>query len=385
MRRRSRPHRHERDGKGTPSQNAAAIVGLLIVGSHAAPGVAQSARNASSVLQIAHDEHRRAVSVREAAAPGPSDTLAAYARKCDEATGITVPSFRCEDGSLVPNQGSTPAYQGGTCDRPNVLNGECDPGSRFQVLPGGNAQAVAVAHCRKDGNPIEGTEYGDIAVIQYNRDNGAVCFYQALSDRAGDGELQGVDVGGAMEVPAPGGPTAWRWLSPRETQGIGCTGCHDTGGFIRSPYLTQALIAAPGKPAFALPSQASGFGNTTALRYVGLDYRDDRSWTIELEGGSPCTTCHNLSVNETGRGAKFGCSVSGTATSLARKFTAAEQPSRLVDMPPWMPPGIGTFSSENEHLARRYEACAVGFLASHPHVAPPGCIIDVDHPLGRAF
>lgn len=343
------------------------------------------ARNAQSVLQIAHDEHRRAVSVREAAAPGPSDTLEEYATKCNEATGVTVPSFSCEDGSLVPNQGTTPAYQGGECDRPNVLNGQCDPGSRFQVLPGSNGEAVAVAHCRKDGNPVAGTAYGDVAVIQYNRINGAVCFYQALAERAGPGELEGLDVDGRKVIPAPGGPTAWRWLSPKQTQGIGCTGCHDSGGFIRSPYLTQALIAAPGKPTFALPSQASGFGNTAPLRYVGLDYRDDRSWSIELEGGSPCTVCHNLSVNETGRGAKFGCAVSGTATTLARMFTAEKQPSRLRGMPPWMPPGASAFSGTNESLAKRYEACAIGFLASNPHTPPPGCIIDVAKPLGRAF
>lgn len=346
---------------------------------------AASARNARSVLQIAHDEHQRGVSVREAAAPGPSDTLEAYAQKCNEATGITLPSFRCEDGSTIPNQGSTPAYEGGTCDRPNVLNGQCDPGSRFQVLPGASADAVAVAHCRKDGNPVEGTQYGDIAIIQYNRVNGAVCFFQALSERAGEGELEGIDVDGGKEIPAPGGPAPWRWLSPKATQGIGCTGCHDSGALVRSPYLTQQLVAAPGKPRFALPSQASAIGGSVALRYVGLDYRDDRSWSIELEGGSPCTTCHRLSVNETGRGAKFGCSVSGTATTLARKFTAQEQPSRLREMPPWMPPGAGAFSSSTASLAKRYEDCAVGFLASNPHTAPPGCIIDADAPLGRAF
>ena len=346
---------------------------------------AGSARNARSVLQLAHDENRRSTSVREAAAPGPSDTLTDYAKKCDEATGITVPSFSCEDGSLVPNQGTIPAYGGGLCDKPNVLNGECDPGSRFQVLPGGNAHAVAVAHCRKDGNPIAGTTYGDVAVIQYNNKNGAVCFYQALSERVGQGELEGFEVEGRKEIPAPGGSRAWRWLSPKDTQGIGCTGCHDTGGFIRSPYLMQELVAAPGKPKFALPGQESGFANTTPLRYVGLDYRDDRSWSIELEGGSPCTSCHNLAVNETGRGAKFGCKVSGTATTLAGKFTAEEQPSRLRGMPPWMPPATTQFSDATESIAKRYADCATGFLASNPHTAPPGCIIDVDTPLGRAF
>jgi hypothetical protein len=91
-----------------------------------------------------------------------------------------MPAFDCETGTSVPGQGNVPA--GNQCDRPNVLNHECDPGSRFQVLPGGTADAVAVAHCRKVGLPIAGSTYNDIAVIQYNKQNGAVCFYQALTN-----------------------------------------------------------------------------------------------------------------------------------------------------------------------------------------------------------
>ena len=47
-----------------------------------------------------------------------------------------------------------------------------------------NADAAVVAHCRKVGLPESGTGYRDIAVIQYNKTNGAVCFYQALSNVA---------------------------------------------------------------------------------------------------------------------------------------------------------------------------------------------------------
>jgi hypothetical protein len=58
------------------------------------------------------------------------DTLEEYAQKCDEAIGVTVPDFNCDSGTLVP----TTHFANGKCDRPNVLNKECDPGSRFQVL-----------------------------------------------------------------------------------------------------------------------------------------------------------------------------------------------------------------------------------------------------------
>jgi hypothetical protein len=75
-------------------------------------------------------------------------TLHQYASDCFEATLITVPAFHCDNGTPVPDTG----HDGGvtTCDRPNVLNHECDPGSRFQVL-NENDDAFVVAHCRKKG------------------------------------------------------------------------------------------------------------------------------------------------------------------------------------------------------------------------------------------
>jgi hypothetical protein len=103
-----------------------------------------------------------------------ADTLEGYAQKCDEAIGVTVPDFNCDSGTLVP----TTHVANGKCDRPNVLNKECDPGSRFQVLTN-NADAYVVAHCRKDGHKESDGLYSDIAVIQHNRKNGATCSTKA--------------------------------------------------------------------------------------------------------------------------------------------------------------------------------------------------------------
>jgi len=148
------------------------------------------------------------------------DTLEEYARKCDEAIGVTVPDFNCDSGTLVP----TTHFANGKCDRPNVLKKECDPGSRFQVLTH-NADAYVVAHCRKQG--LSAGHYGDIAVIQHNQRNGATCFYQALGTLIGD-------------VKAPSkGTSAWPWLALANTAKIGCGSCHENGPLIRSPYLTQ--------------------------------------------------------------------------------------------------------------------------------------------------
>src|SRR3569623_194031 len=172
-------------------------------------------------------------------------------------------------------------YNGGVCDRPNVLNQACDPGSKFQVLAQ-TPDAAAVAHCRTHDLAVN--HYGDIAVIQYNKWNGAVCFYQALGDMDG------------ANVPAPiQGTTGSVWFTPSGTRGAGCVGCHDSGGFIRSPYLAQ-----PG----LLPSWQDGFDNyLKPLSYVGVDNVGDRSWAVNAPqepndtSGSNCNTCLSLGVN----------------------------------------------------------------------------------------
>ena|SRR5271166_1976131 len=140
---------------------------------------------------------------------GP-DSLTDFARKCDVAVGETVPSFNCDDGTPVPENHLTGTYPAAFCDAPNVLHGVCDPGSRFQVLKETNTAAI-VAHCRKQGNAPH--VYGDIAVIQYNKSNGAICFYQAL------GLLPA-----AVSAPSDGnGPGKFPWFDPPHTAARVCS------------------------------------------------------------------------------------------------------------------------------------------------------------------
>ena len=196
------------------------------------------------------------------------EALEAYARRCDEAIGITVPDFICEAGTLVPTEHHQANFDGSAakyrpkraCDRPNQLNEECDPGSRFQVLPGSNDRAFAVAHCRKQG--LNSAEYGDIAVIQHNRENGATCFYQALADWEDDSARTSVRSPLKGDVKAPSkGTSAWPWMTPEKTARIGCVGCHDNGPIFRSPYLSRAMKN--GKP--LLPGAGDGRSTTINL------------------------------------------------------------------------------------------------------------------------
>jgi len=250
------------------------------------------------------------------------------------------------------------------CDNPNVLNQECDAGSRFQVLVQ-TADAAAVGHCRKNGKrPVGESKYNDIAVIQYNKTNGALCFYQAL------GDLNGASV---TEPSAGNVSPQFPWIDPPGVQSIRCTGCHDNGGFIRSKYLTQ-LTTAPN----VLPNQGAGFNNYTPARYVGLDFQNDRSWSITTgklganDTGAPCTTCHQLSVNNQ---IAFNLTHSGwpngTGANFANVATAASQATKnphSAASPIWMrpvpvtPPAVNyMYYAPAEASATIYQNCALGF------------------------
>src|SRR5215472_2254158 len=165
-----------------------------------------------------------------------TDTVKDYAAKCDMAIGITVPDFVCDNGVEVPvtHPSDRCPSKGGdvpcTCDRPNVLNTECDPGSRFQVL-NDNGDAFAVAHCRKRGH--NAGFFDDIAVIQHNRKTGATCFYQAL--RGFQPTKQPLD-GNAQAPSKQASPEVGQfWLQPREIVAsvFPCGACHDNGPIIR--------------------------------------------------------------------------------------------------------------------------------------------------------
>ena len=319
---------------------------------------------AESVLYQSHQafQHRDAP---RSSVSGQHDTLAQYSAKCDAATGITIPSFNCSAGVEPGGQGS-----GSPCNTPNVLNGVCDPGSRFQVLPGSNANAVAVAHCRKQGNAAN--FYGDIAIIQTNKVNGATCFYQALGTLPGE------------NIPAPisGENAPWKdgsghWISPQGTEAIGCTACHDNGGLIRSPYLAQ-LKTAP----HALPSTAAGFNNlNTPLKYPGLDFKSNRSWSISTslasgDSGTSCTACHRLGVSNHEK--VVSGQNSGTALDFAVKATAASQSSKNMhsnSSPIWMRPGQITYVAAAENSAKKIRDCARAFRDSGFTSAPAGCTV----------
>ncbi len=260
-----------------------------------------------------------------------SDSLPQYAAKCDAAIGVTVPSFDCDAGTLVP----TTNHASGKCDRPNRLNEECDPGSKFQVLSN-TADAYVVAHCRKQG--LGAGRFGDIAVIQHNKQNGATCFYQAL------GNLDG-------NVKAPSlGSGAWPWLSPAGTASIGCVRCHDNGPIVRSPYLTQLTGAnkLPGAGDFT-------FNRDQPYWFVGADFASWKAYKVEVAGNA-CLGCHRMGTSNLlgyDDGAALDLGMRATATS-----EMAKNPHSLAS-PIWMTPGQTLWSAANALEAAEIRACAL--------------------------
>jgi hypothetical protein len=310
-----------------------------------------------------------------AAVPGPVDALAAYAKECDEATGVTVPDFDVDSslGTTVPTQHLTPAnatYPNGICDRPNVLNGHCDPGSRFRVLVN-TESAYVVAHARKMG--LSQGEYGDVAIIQHNKVNGATCFYQgALADF-------NLSHNGKVKAPSKGvgNPTFWMTPSQIVSSTFPCASCHDNGPIIRSPYLAQITG----------PNQLPGSGDVTfnsdgqPYSFVGADFASWKAYKVEVSGNT-CNGCHRMGVNNLantgmvkGKGTALDLGIKATADSGSGEEQASKK-GHSTDSPIWMLPGQVTFQQSTVDAARAIQQCAQQFRGqSVPLPNSPSCKI----------
>jgi hypothetical protein len=271
--------------------------------------------------------------------PARAESLQQYAAKCDAATGVSVPEFKCSDGTEVLVSNLNPAnaiYPGGWCDRPARLTGACDPGSRFQVLVR-TSFAYVVAHCRKKGNPVG--KWGDIAVIQHNTVNGATCFYQ-----------EGPRPNLSNDVKAPSAPGPNEWQQP--AQANYCVGCHDNGPLIRSPYITQHMGSN------TIPGAGDRGFNSADEPYffVGRDFAHLKAFRVELPGNK-CLDCHRLGTNNHGQ--------IGTARNYATLSTQ-EVPEQgknphSAASPLWMPwPSQSAYVDANHKAAEAIRDCALG-------------------------
>lgn len=310
------------------------------------------------------------------------DALQDYALQCDEATGVTVTDFNCDNGTEVPDTHPTstpPRYGDRTekCDRPNHLNKECDPGSRFQVLHEDD-KAFVVAHCRKRGHARDNKKYKDIAVIQHSKKNGATCFYQALDE----------NLDGNTKAPSKG-IGAWSWMAPKNTAAIGCGGCHDNGAIVRSPYMSQ-VADSTGKLLLPGANEAYTFNSKgDPYHFVGTDFATWKAFEVEVKGNE-CMDCHRVGVSNVPVTGHTGSS--GTARDFGLRATAKDQgltqtdgfnPKNTLGMnsPMWMVPNdpdgskFETFSQKHADAAKAVKDCADTYKEGDPLPNTDACRI----------
>ena len=309
------------------------------------------------------------------ALPALAETLQEYAMKCDAATAVSVPAFDCDDVAFTEVPITHPQFAPNTttqpiaCDKPNRLNRQCDPGSRFRVLVR-TADAFVVAHCRKKGNAV--SKYGDIAVIQHNEKTGATCFYQ-------EGPAQGL----SHSVVAPKLANG-EWLQPSGVKTENCVGCHDNGPIIRSPYLAQ-ITGANKLPGAGDP----GFNSDQPYYFVGATFSDWKAFSVvakvrNAQSGAfepnLCNSCHRMGVSNSGNG--------GTALDFGLRATqdppetSKNPPS--ADSPLWMPPSQTTFSSDHAQVAQLIANCAKRYKGHPNDPLPQGDDCSITPFSGRA-
>jgi hypothetical protein len=304
-----------------------------------------------------------------ASGPARADELQDFAAQCDAAVGTTVPDFDCDAGTEVPGQGTVFSgdQSGVTCDQPNRLRGMCDPGSKFQVLVNSDS-AYIVAHCRKEGGDAH--MYGDIAVIQYSRKNGATCFYQALGNENHGDMLGGKSDPESSEMPvkAPSnGQANTLWMAPSAAAAIGCGGCHDNGAFIRSPYLNGVT-----GPNMLPGSDDDTFNGTEPYAFVGDAFKDWKAFSVEV--GNECNSCHRLGVSNIPVPERAGMD-KGTAMDFAIRATSDHEDSKnptSAASPIWMErdPPQTQFDQQHADWAKAIHDCAAQFDPSNPTNLP---------------
>ncbi len=332
--------------------------------------------------------------------PDAEETLPQYAKACATAMELKeIPGFDCDDPTKaveVPDTGSQSIGGIETCDRPNVLNGECDRGSRFQMVvdketDNRRGRVQIVAHCRKRGQGPG--RFEDIAMIAYNSATGDTCFFQNT--------LQAMD--GKM-LP-PGMDRDGDWSSPASTERIRCIGCHDNGPFVRSPYLTQLkgtpateLGLPPGMPTLSdavevyvaqkdarltgsmVPgSRDSTWNKTQPYRFVGKAFQGWRTYSVSLVEngvGNFCTSCHRMGMAALEVGgirtwdrSASGGKLRGTTISLGELATAPTQRHKnphSMSSPIWMPPTQTDYSPASALAYAQLKICGENLAKDSP-------------------
>lgn len=244
-------------------------------------------------------------------APGPldPDDPRHYARTCAEALG-PIPGFDCDtEATAIPItvDGATVEHTPELCDRPNLLEQSCVPGSRVGRKVGERPGVSFVYICRALYEDDE-VPFDDVAMIGYDADSGATCFFQGLPEAP------------ITQIPSPMDDTTGFWANAADTANAACAVCHLPDPFLHSPWVDQ--VRDPDDPAQPLVPNLPGFSPYFVAGGPEFD-----GWRLEHFAlpGNPCGACHPI-----GRTATIleAVRAHGPLTESARAWPSA----------PWMPP-----------------------------------------------
>lgn len=369
-----------------------------------------------------------------------ADDLTEYAEACNQLTGTEIPDFVCSEGVLVPTTNlmlpgaTTPVsnpgpqhYQstadilweayggrlptqvdvmmdaesgyigdpnrgsGGqppsaqdlipTCDYPNRLNGECDPGTYFHVLHRNEREGTYIfALCRPKGNQAGG--FNDIGIIQTNLTNGATCFFSSTLSQSG--------APGDVKAPIRGldrNTGGWgHWMTPTQVAAQDCHGCHDNGPIIRSPFLTQLP---DGRHSLSFPAAKNFNIQGTPYRFVGADFATWSTHEVDVGQGG-CASCHRMGANNGSDsdyrhgGASLNYSMWSTTYLIqppgfpVSLITMDYELARNPSMGAWMPPASApvTFPPHMWDTALAYRDCAESWRSGGAIPMPSWCHVN---------
>ena len=173
-----------------------------------------------------------------------------------------------------------------TCANPSLLYGTCAPGGTLGQLTHGDVTAKWI--CRRnvfhaDAAAQPALPYDDVGLILYNARNGASCWFDDM-----DGTGIAADNWPEMDLSGPDGDVSAYLGFFYDTDGRGCTGCHDNDPFNDSPYL-QSVGWVTG------PYTSGGFSRVAVDG--GLDPVD--SVHLVSPEVAACTACHRIASDAT--------------------------------------------------------------------------------------
>ena len=213
-----------------------------------------------------------------------------------------------------------------TCMNPTLLYGTCRPGGRLGQLTRGTVTVKWI--CRRNDFRADHADlaapYDDVGAILYNSRNGATCWFDDM-----DGTGLAGDNWPDMDLSAPTGDVDAFARFFYNTDGAGCTGCHDSDPFLFTPYLRSVKW---------VTDTAYTLGGFSRVTLDGSPVPAD-GLHLTAPGAAACTTCHRIAAGATcGAWAPDSLGIAKGAGYQAVMLHGAGDPtSPLWPLETWMP------------------------------------------------